>query len=341
MKILEDQLGIKDQEISNYKIDQQNNLLEIKTISQKLEFYSSEAEGLNKIEARHKEELDALQKEIDKLQQKLENSEEKAAKFEGEALASKKETENTKNNLIEAQHEITDAKNQVNLAQQETNIGKLELGTLTEELNRAKSEASKAKEEEEKYKSANELLQEEINNLKSTIDIQKDESSGMKEEIKKHQEEIDFYKDIINKEVQEKEELKKTSKPEDINKIEEITNENERLKITINEYESKIIKLDKDNEFLHKLVSNKEEVVNLQTRYTYASNLLNNVKGSNNADPQLINFAESVLSDGKTIFTKDESNSLIPEDDLLVLNRRMTTNNMDNDTYNLSKTNSK
>lgn len=217
----------------------------------------------------------------------------------------------------------------------------MQFQNLSEDLKKIQEENTNSTEEIEKHKIENERLLKDNEDLKFKFKSFDEDKLTKEDEIKKLEEQTNFFKEILEKEVKEKEELVKKSSPEDLERIEHLERENETLGKKVDNYENKINKLDQDNEFLQKLIKNKEEVINLKTRYTYVSNLLTSVKNPGNLDPQLINYAESVLSDGQSMFGKDEVNSLIPDEDLLSLTRRMTNYQGEVDTYNLSKTQSK
>ena len=274
------------------------------------------------------------QKEIEKLKSELKKLQDEVESKNKLSIQLKEELENARNSLIESQHEITTAKNEMNNAQEEVNIGKLEFGTISEDLRKANVEKLNLVEEKEK-------LLKNIEDLKIKEQLQKEETLMKEDEVKKIQEQVKFFKEILEKEVKEKEESVLKSNPEDLEKIKHLDQENANLNKKLKDYEDKINKLDQDNEFLQKLIQNKEEVVNLKSRYTYVSNLLTSVKNPLNADPQLINYAESVLSEGRSLLSKDEAKSLIPDEDLITLNRRMTNYQGEIDTYHLSKTQSK
>lgn len=158
------------------------------------------------------------------------------------------------------------------------------------------------------------------------------------QEVEKQKGEAEFFKGIVNAQPKETEPQTPKSKPEDLDKIKQLGWEIEELKAKIQEYESKIEQLDQDNEFLRKLLKDKEEVSNLKARYSYVGSLLQTVKDPNQADQELIRYTERLMSQGKSLFDKDEDMQLLPDDDVLTLNRISSRQNF-NDTFKMSRTN--
>ncbi|CAI2359180.1 unnamed protein product [Moneuplotes crassus] len=339
IETFDNQLALKNQEISNYKIESQNQEIERKSLKQKIDLQLSESHEKQELEVKYKQELENALTEIDKLTRQNQELEHQLQIQKSSNDKLQQEVDNTRQKHIDTQKELTAIKNDFNTAQEEANICKLDNGTLKEQLERYKSDSERYQNEIQQNKIDTEQLLKAIEDTKLNSDSLQTIIRSKEEGILKLQEEISFLKDILNKETTEKEEALKKSLPEDIEKISTLQAQIESNKTKLAEYEEKINKLDQDNEFLQNLLKNKEEVTQLKKRYTYVSNLLTSAKDQN-FDPQVINYAENMISDGKSIFTKDDLNSLINEEDLALINQRLPSMPNDYDTYNLSRTNS-
>ncbi|CAI2359100.1 unnamed protein product [Moneuplotes crassus] len=339
VKILDQKLIIKDQELSNCAKTLTENQTEATFCRQNSESQLPDPQEREQLEFKYKLELESLLLKIDKLEEHVKNLNSEVEKYKSLNKKLQEESNITKINYTDTKKEMTIVKNNLKIAEGEVNISRFDLEKLKKELEKYKSDCCTTQNELKKSKTNNEHFLSTIDELRTSIHSLKTKNKSKDDDIRRLQDEISFMKDILSKEAKEKEEALQKSLPEDIRKISALQEEILKFKVKLSDYENKIQKFDQDNEFLQTLLQNKEEVTKLQTRYTYVINLLTSMKGKN-SDPRVIEYAENMISDGKSYFNKENNDSLIDEEDLQFFNQRLPSVPNDYDTYNLSRTNS-
>lgn len=201
---------------------------------------------------------------------------------------------------------------------------KLDKDKLEQDFDDLKLDYEKSKDSELKVEIQLKKLKEQLSNSEQDCETQKNE--------------VEFFKNIVNTQLKQHEEDFENEKIEDKNKIKALETENSELKAKLTSYESKIDKLVKDNEFLQKLLKDKNELGELKRRYSHVSSILQTVKGSQ-ADKDLVNYADNLVRQGQTMFGKDEEMELLNEEDLNQLEARLTGKYDFNDTFKISRTN--
>jgi len=158
----------------------------------------------------------------------------------------------------------------------------------------------------------------------------------LQNEVEKQKGEVEFFKKSLITQPTEIKPVTPRSLQSDLDRIKELEGEVSKLGLKNVEYESKLQQMESHEQFLQKLLQDKEEVRDLKIRYTHMSGLLQNIKNPKTVDNDLMMYAENLEDRGKTMFTKDEDFTLIPEDDLDVLEKQMSSRH---DTFKMSRSN--
>lgn len=174
--------------------------------------------------------------------------------------------------------------------------------------------------------------------LESQLKKLKEQLSNSEQDCETQKNEVEFFKNIVNTQLKQHEEDFENEKQDDKNKIKALETQNSEIKAKLASYETKIDKLVKDNEFLQKLLKDKNELGELKRSYSHVSSILQTVKGAQ-VDKDLINYADNLVRQGKTMFGKDEEMELLNEEDLNQFEARLTGKYDFNDTFKMSRTN--